>query len=51
MKQLNWEAERDRWVKGYKNFTKGGKGGGFKNNGKPAGVKKPSFKAKRKKRL
>lgn len=50
LKQLNWEAERDRWVKGYKNFTKGGKGSGNGSKGKSFGVKKPSMKSKTKKR-
>ena len=51
LKQLNWEAERDRWVKGYNKFAKGGKksGGHKKGTSKPMGVKKSSFKGKRKK--
>ncbi len=52
LKQLNWEAERDRWVKGYKNFTggktSGGKAAGGRKKGKPLGVKKPSFKPNKK---
>lgn len=55
LKQLNWEAQRDRWVKGYKNFTGGKASGGRPNGkgkgkGKPLGVKKPSFKPKKQKK-
>lgn len=41
-RQLDWEAKRDRFVKG---FSKKGKGSGKGHKkGKPLGVKRPSFK-------